>query len=326
MRRVHGLDLELTRSLIAVASHGSISDAAHAIGLSQPALSRRIQQLEEELGARLVERSGRGVVLTAMGRLAVREGQHLVDRYERLRTSIAEHVRLEAGTVRIGGGATAVAYLLLSAIARFRKSYPTVRFHLQEAGSREVERAVVEENLELGIVTLPVSGAEVNVTPLLRDRIVLVAGSGHPLAQKRRVPVQALAGQSLVGFEAGSAIRQSIDTALRDAGIEMNVVMELRSVAAILQMVETIGSLAFVSELGSAGALVLPVQGLRVERELAIVSKKGRPLSPVAQAFVMELSRELDSAEAADCFNPNATPAAPQRPSPRAEPGSRRRR
>ena len=66
------MDLELTRSLIAVANHGSISDAAHAIGLSQPALSRRIQQLEEELGARLVERSGRGVVLTAMGRLAVR--------------------------------------------------------------------------------------------------------------------------------------------------------------------------------------------------------------------------------------------------------------
>src|SRR6188472_3209887 len=101
MRGTHGMDLELTRSLIAVANHGSISDAAHAIGLSQPALSRRIQQFEEELGAPLVERSGRGVVLTAMGRLAVREGQHLLDRYERLRTSIAEHVRLEAGTVRI---------------------------------------------------------------------------------------------------------------------------------------------------------------------------------------------------------------------------------
>ncbi len=285
MRETHGMDLELTRSLIAVANHGSISDAADAIGLSQPALSRRIQQLEEELGARLVERSGRGVVLTAMGRLAVREGQHLLDRYERLRTSIAEHVRLEAGTVRIGGGATAVAYLLPSAIARFQKSHPTVRFQLQEAGSREVERGVIEERLELGVVTLPVSGAEVDVIPLMRDRIVLVAGSGHPLAQRKRVPIAALAGQSLVGFEAGSAIRQSIDAALRDAGVEMNVVMELRSVAAILQMVDTTGSLAFVSELGAGKATVVPVQGLRIERELAVIAKKGRPLSPVAAAF-----------------------------------------
>jgi molybdate transport repressor ModE-like protein len=289
MRETHDMDLELTRSLIAVANHGSISDAADAIGLSQPALSRRIQQLEEELGARLVERSGRGVVLTAMGRLAVREGQHLLDRYERLRTSIAEHVRLEAGTVRIGGGATAVAYLLPSAIARFQKSHPTVRFQLQEAGSREVERGVIEERLELGVVTLPVSGAEVDVIPLMRDRIVLVAGSGHPLAQRKRVPIAALAGQSLVGFEAGSAIRQSIDAALRDAGVEMNVVMELRSVAAILQMVETTGSLAFVSELGAGKATVVPVQGLRIERELAVIAKKGRPLSPVAAAFAKGL-------------------------------------
>ncbi len=285
MRETHSVDLELTRSLIAVANSGSISDAAVAIGLSQPALSRRIQQLEEELGARLVERSGRGVVLTAMGRLAVREGQHLVDRYERLRTSIAEHVRLEAGTVRVGGGATAVAYLLPSAIARFQKSHPTVRFQLQEAGSREVERAVIEERLELGVVTLPVGGAEVDVSPLMRDRIVLVAGSAHPLAQRKRVPIAALAEQSLVGFEAGSAIRQSIDSALRDAGVEMNVVMELRSVAAILQMVETTGSLAFVSELGAGKATVVSVQGLKIERQLAVISKKGRPLSPVAAAF-----------------------------------------
>src|SRR5690606_42104326 len=101
------MDLELTRSLLAVARHGTISQAAENIGLSQPALTRRLQQLEEHLGAPLVERSGRGVVLTELGRLAVQEGQALVERYERLRTSIAEHVRLEAGTVRIGGGATA---------------------------------------------------------------------------------------------------------------------------------------------------------------------------------------------------------------------------
>lgn len=283
------MDLELTRSLLAVAQHGSISHAADAIGLSQPALSRRIQQLEEHLGAPLVARSGRGIVLTELGQLAVQEGRVLVERFERLRLSIAEHVRLDAGTVRIGGGATAVAYLLPAAIARFRRGHPKVRFQLLEAGSREVEQGVVAERLELGIVTLPIRSAELVARPLLRDRIVLVAGRGHPLAERRRVPVSELAGQSLVGFEAGSAIREAIDAALRDAGVEMEVVMELRSVAAILQMVESTGSLAFVSELGARRSGRVAVQGLRVERELAVIWKRGRPLSPAARAFSEQL-------------------------------------
>lgn len=283
------MDLELTRSLLAVAHHGAISQAAENIGLSQPALTRRIQQLEEHLGAPLIERSGRGIVLTEMGRLAVREGQALVERYERLQTSIAEHVRLEAGTVRIGGGATAVAYLLPAAIARFRKDHPEVRFQLLEAGSQEVEAAVESERLELGVVTLPARGADLEVRPLLRDRIVLVAGRGHPLSCRRQIAARELGGQRLVGFEAGSAIRAAIDQALRDAGVEMEVVMELRSVAAILQMVETTGSLAFVSALGVGGARRVAVRGLCIERELGVIWKRGRPLSPAARAFAERL-------------------------------------
>lgn len=283
------MDLELTRSLLAVARHGSISLAAEAIGLSQPALSRRIQQLEELLGAPLVERSGRGVVLTELGKLAVREGTALVERYERLRVSIAEHVRLEAGTVRIGGGATAVAYLLPTAIARFRRGHPKVRFQLLEAGSREVEQAVAAERLELGIVTMPTRAPELEAQPLLRDRIVLVAGKGHPLVHRRRVQAAELAGQSLVGFEAGSAIRAAIDRALREVGVEMDVVMELRSVAAILQMVESTGSLAFVSELGARRSRRVPLEGLCIERQLAVIWKRERPLSPAARAFAEQL-------------------------------------
>lgn len=284
------MDLELTRSLLAVARHGTISQAAENIGLSQPALTRRLQQLEEHLGAPLVERSGRGVVLTELGRLAVQEGQALVERYERLRTSIAEHVRLEAGTVRIGGGATAVAYLLPTAIARFREDHPEVRFQLLEAGSREVESAVGSERLELGIVTLPTRAADLEVQPLLRDRIVLVAGRGHPLAGRRRIHARELQGQSLVGFEAGSAIRAEIDRALREVGVEMQVVMELRSVAAILQMVETTGSLGFVSALGAGRSCCVTVRGLRIERQLAVIWKRGRSLSPAARAFAERLS------------------------------------
>jgi DNA-binding transcriptional LysR family regulator len=92
-----------------------------------------------------------------------------------------------------------------------------------------------------------------------------------------------------VGFEAGTAIRQIIDRALLAASVRMNVVMELRSIAAILQMVETTGSLAFVSGLGARGSHVVRVRGLRIERQLAVVAKAGHRLSPAADAFAARL-------------------------------------
>lgn len=288
------VDLGLMRSLLAVSEHGAITDAAQAMGLSQPALSRRIQQLEELLGAQLLERSARGVVLTDMGRLAHREAVVLVERFERLQRNIREHLRLDTGSVRIGGGATAVSFLVPTAIATFQRRHRDIVFHLREAGSREIEQDVVDERLELGIVTLPTASPELIAEPLTDDRIVLVGARDHALSGRRRVGIEALRGQSLVGFEGGSAIRQLIDGALREAGVEMNVVMELRSIAAILQMVATTRSLAFVSELGVGARdrriAQIPVRGLRIVRKLAIIRKRGRPLSPAATAFAETLS------------------------------------
>src|SRR6185295_7053399 len=291
------MDLTLFRSLLAVAEHGAITDAALALGVSQSALSRRIDQLEEALGASLFERVGRGVALTAIGQIAVDEGKLLVQRYERLRLRIHEHLRLDAGVVRIGGGATAVGFLLPGAIAAFRKQHPGVVFQVKEAGSREIEAAVGSEELELGIVTRPTRTRDVEERLLARDRIVLVASKDHALARRERLDTRALNGQNLVGFEAGSAVRWLIDAALREAQVEVNVVMELRSVAAILQMVETTGSLAFVSELSVVseqsrrGRAVVPlaVRGLEIQRELALISKRGRSLSPAARAFSLSL-------------------------------------
>ena len=120
------------RSLLAVAEHGAVTDAAAALGISQSALSRRIDQLEEALGAPVLERMGRGVALTLVGQLALEEGKLLVQRYERLKSRIHEHLRLDAGVVRIGGGATAVGFLLPRAIAAFRGRHPARHNPLRE--------------------------------------------------------------------------------------------------------------------------------------------------------------------------------------------------
>ncbi len=290
------MSLTHLRSFLVVSQRGAIGEAAEQLGISQPALTRRIQQLEQELGAALLERSGRGVALTEMGRLVAGEGRALVERYDQMKRNVRRHARLEAGMVRVGGGATAVSYVLPQAIGNFRRAYPEVRFEVREAGSRDVEQAVRQESLELGLVTLAAdskTSTEFVVRPLFLDRIVLVAGEGHPLAERRRISAAQLQGLSLVGFEGGTAIRDLIDTALREAGVTMQVVMELRSIAAILKMVETTGSLAFVSQMGAPPDRVIAVRGLKVERQLALVSKKGRPLSPAASTFAEAIAEAV---------------------------------
>jgi len=280
------------RSFLAVAETGAITEAAERIGITQPALSRRIQQFEDQLGAELLVRGRRGAVLTEIGRLVQSEVQGIVARYEQMREMVSSQQRLEGGTVRIGGGATAVSFILPEAIAEFQAAHPQVRFHMREAGSSEIADDVVAGHLELGVVTLPVRDRELDVTPLANDRIVLVARQDHPLARRRRVRIVDLADQAFVAFEAGSALRQIIDSKLRDAGVEVNVVMELRSIPAILRMVSTTGNLAFVSQLGmeqQADVIAVPVQGLRIERRLAVIARRGVALSPAASAFANRL-------------------------------------
>ena len=282
------MDLTLLRSLVVVADAGSITEAADRLRVTQPALSRRVQQLEEYLGAALLSRGRKGVALTATGEMVVAEARVLVARYDHLRAEVAAHARLEGGTVRVGGGATAVSFVLPPAIAMFQGEHPGVRFQVKEAGSREVVDDVVSGRLELGLVTLPVPQRELDVFPLVEDRIVLVCRRDHPLAALRRLDLSQLAGLGVVGFEAGSAIRQLIDSALRAAGVEMNVVMELRSIPAIVRMVATTGSLGFVSQLGveeDGEVQALSVRGLDMRRELGLISRRGATLSPAAASF-----------------------------------------
>lgn len=280
------MDLTLLRSFLAVVEHGGVTEAATTLAVSQSALSRRLAQLSEEFGAALFERAGRGVVLTPLGRLVATEALGLIQRYDGIKRQVRDHLELQAGIVRIGGGATAVAFLLPQQIALFRKHHPKVVFQLKEAGSRDTEEAVLRGDLELGVVTLPVRSQELIVRPWVKDRIVLVGSKEHRLAQRKRVSAADLEGETFVGFEADTAVRRLVDRELGAARVHVNVAMELRSVAAILQMVDATQSLAFVSELALGVARpAIPVSGLNIERQLAVVWRAERALSPAGERF-----------------------------------------
>ena len=178
------------------------------------------------------------------------------------------------------------------AIAAYQLDHPKVRFEVKEAGSREITEHVIDGRLELGVVTLPVTQREVDKRRLVEDQIVLICARDHPLARTRNIDIARLAGLGLVGFDAGSAIRQLIDNALRSAGVEMNVVMELRSIPGIVRMVMITGNMAFVSQMGvesESGVSALQVRGLNIRRELAVITRRGTELSPAAASFAAQL-------------------------------------
>ena len=293
------MDLDLLKSLVAVSEAGAITEAASRLGLTQPALTRRIQQLEEEFGAELLSRSRKGARLTEMGVLVEREARALINRYDNLKLEVASRQSVEGGTVRIGGGAAAVSFVLPDAIASFQKAYPGVHFQVKEASSSEIATDVATGQLELGLVTLPVRTTDIEVNPLINDHVVLIAAPDNPLAQAKQVDVRELDGQNFVGFEGGSAIRQIVDSALRQAGVEINVIMELRSIPAIVQMVATTGTLAFVSDMGVRNqdlVRAIGVKGLKITRDLGLARRKSTLLSPAAERFASEFERSFQQA------------------------------
>ncbi|MGI9335500.1 MAG: LysR family transcriptional regulator [Gammaproteobacteria bacterium] len=290
------MDLLLLRSFLAVADAGTITEAADRMAVTQSALSRRLQQLEEQLGAQLLSRGRQGAELTEVGRLVEAEARLLTMRYDSLRQAIAEQLQLHRGTVRIGGGATVTSYLLPQAIAEFRAEHPGIRFQLKEASSREVAADVARGQLEIGAVTLPVMSRGLSIRPLFTDDIVLVCGRDHPVARKRNVRSRDLVDYAFVSFEADSAIRQTIDAALRGAGVELDVVMELRSIPSILEMVLSTGNLAFVSSLSVHGRRELKrvtVRDVSVSRKLGLATRASMPLSAAASAFAELLFHRL---------------------------------
>jgi LysR family transcriptional regulator, cyn operon transcriptional activator len=290
------MEVSLLRSFLVVAEAGTITDAAARLHVSQSALSRRVQQLEQELGAELVVRGRHGVELTVLGHQARAEAQAIVARYDRLRDDIADHLQLGQGVVRLGGGATVTSYVLPEAIGEFQRRHPGVRFRLKEAGSHDVAGAVAGGELELGLVTLPVPDHDLEVGELLVDEIVLVGRRDHPLTAAGSVTAGDLRGHPFVAFEPRSAIRDIVDRALGDAGARIDVVMELRSIPSILRMVATTGCLAFVSRVSLAsepGLRSIPVRDLSIARTIGLASRAAMPLSAPAAAFASLLRDRL---------------------------------
>lgn len=288
------MELTTLRQFAAIARAGHMTRAAEELGVTQPALSSMLRKLEGEIGAPLFDRTGKGVSLTEAGREFLRHAEESLRHAERARTAVRELMGLERGSVRLGGGATAITYLVPRTVSRFRRDHPGVRFYMREAGSGAVAQSVLAGELDLGIVTLPLSVAgagELLVTPWLQDELRLIVPPRSALSAKKSFRWGDLRGESVVAFEAGSAVREVIDRASSAAGVALNVVMELRSIESIKQMVDAGIGVGFVSKFALRPGEGLACRDAKLTRDLALVRRKDRLPGEAAREFEAVLKR-----------------------------------
>ena len=296
------MELSHLTTFVAIAREGHMTRASQALHLTQPALSAQLSKLEEELGQSLFDRTPKGMELTEAGRVFLAHVEPTLSRLAEGRRALAELAGLERGTLAIGGGATATNYLLPHLVARFHDAHPRIQFFVREQASQGVIDAVMDGELDVGVVTTmptragvrPSVPAPLEVRKWAEDELMLVVPTKSRLYGKQKFGWRDLAGEPLVLFEAGSAVRALIDSRFEAEGIKPEIVMELRSIEAIKQMVaEGIGA-AFVSRY----ALASPRDGLRaakgpIRRQLSVVWRTDRTLGSASRAFLeMMLSHD----------------------------------
>jgi len=225
------MELRHFRYAIAVADTLHFGRAAERLHISQPPLSQQIKQLEDELGVRLFDRTQRRVQLTAAGELFVQEARLVLSQVDHAGT-VGERIRLgEEGQLFIGVAGPADADYFVEIMRAFALRHPHVRVTIRNLSTAEQVRAIQEKRLHAGFVTPPVDDPDLLFESVLHEPIVLAVPRGHALAARARVPLAALAGESLILFSRtmGPGFFDAIASACRTAGFSLKARHEVEN-------------------------------------------------------------------------------------------------
>jgi DNA-binding transcriptional LysR family regulator len=294
-------DLE---AFVAVAERGSFRGAASAVHLSQPALSRRIEKLESALGVRLLDRTLRPISPTAVGREFYRKTRTLLDELGSTLLVIGETAASQSGEVVVACVPSAAYYYLPGFVRVFHARFPRVLVQINDEAAGVVLDAVIRGEADFGITFVGARESGVEFQPLLRERFVAACRKDHPLAAKHRVTWADLSQYDYVSVTKSSGNRLLIDQALAKLSVRPRASFEVRHVASTLGLVEAGLGVAAVPQLAmpkNADALLVsrPLVQPVVMRTLGVIRRRGRVLTPAAQAlYDLLLANRLPKAAA----------------------------
>lgn len=274
----------------AVARQLSFSRAAAELHLTQPAVSMQIKLLEAHAGLPLFERMGKKIFLTEAGSELHQHSRVIAQQLRDADEALAALKGLSQGRLVITMVSTA-KYFVPPLLARFLKQHPGVTVKLSANNREEVLKQLADNEVDLAIMGRTPEGMEAVVDAFARHPHVVIAAPGHPLANKRRIPLARLAKETFLIREPGSGTRGLLERLFAEHRLPLNVSMEMASNETIKQAVQAGMGISLLSlhtielELKTRHLAVLDVQGLPIVRDWHVVHLAAKRLSPVAQAF-----------------------------------------
>jgi DNA-binding transcriptional LysR family regulator len=290
------LTLQQLEALIRLVEERSFSRAAKRMHLTQPSLTKHIRNVEEALGAKVVNRSSRSLALTPEGRVLYDYARRIIKLREEARERVMRLREEEAGDIQIAASTIPATYILPYAIGAFRKKHPGIRTTVRTYDSSDVIETILDNGAEIGFIGKKPSGGKVIAEEIWKDRLVLAVPSGHPWSKRRSVRVAEIAKTPFVIREKGSGTRETIESCLRDAGtpgsVHPNVVAELGSSEAVKEAIlaglgiSVISAHAIRREIKSGLLTALSIDECRMERSFYLIYRRQFDLMAHHKRFI----------------------------------------
>ena len=288
------MNLKQLEVFIRVAESGSFSKGAEASFITQSTVSQHISALEAEFGLKLLDRTGKGALLTEAGKLLLERARRLVDCAREIPLAIDRFKGIEDVNLNIAGSSIPGEYMIPAALPQLLDRFPGMTVTLLQGDSRTVLDKLLAEEVELGVVGAQFAEDAIRFTPFAGDELVLIAPAGHRWAGTGSIGLQELLKEPFVLRETGSGTGKAYTEALSGSGIDpgkLPVAAHLGSNEAVKRGVMAGIGVSFVSaisvqsELAQGALLRVSVKEVRIHREFYLAARMGRELSPAALAF-----------------------------------------
>jgi LysR family transcriptional regulator, low CO2-responsive transcriptional regulator len=288
------MNLKQLEVFINVAETGSFSKGAEATFITQSTVSQHISALESEFGLKLLDRTGKGALLTEGGKLLLERARRLVDYAREIPIAMDRFKGVEEAVLRVAGSGIPGEYIIPAALPLLINRFPGLTLILVQGDSREVLEKLVAEEVEFGVVGGWIAEDGLEFTPFARDELVLIAPRAHRWAEVEAIALEELLEESFVLRELGSGTGKAATDALREAGIDparLRVSAHLGSNEAVKRAVIAGVGVSFVSaisvqrELEQGSLVQVKIHDVDIRRRFYLAKRKGRELSPAALAF-----------------------------------------
>jgi len=295
------MTLAQLRTFNAVARLNSFSRAAEELHLTQPAVSAQVAALEATLKVKLFDRIGKKFALSGPGHAVRKAAGDILGRVAEMQRELQDLAELAGGNLAIGASQVVGVYLLPELLSGFRQEFPAIDLSVRIESARQVVDLLVRNELDVGIIGegAPITDDRVAVKPIMRDELIVIVPSNHAFAQMKSIRPTSLAQMPFLLPRRDSALSESMLEQLAREGITLHSVLELGNVGAVKRAVEAGLGIAIVSrcavlhELEDGRLKSVPVDGMKLERQISLCWHHDRPFSRPTAAFIQYVTARM---------------------------------